>query len=103
MSRWNTQDNHPLIENSNDYYLEKKFISIHSGDRDIIKFPLASEFEIELPQDYVNVQSLKLITWSFPSNYYTFSKFQNNISLVLFLYPFNALYWSIFGCSTIII
>jgi len=87
MSRWNTQDNHPLIENSNDYFLEKKYISIHSGDRDIIKFPLASEFEIELPQDYLNVQSVQLTTWSFPSNYYTFSKLQNNISLIFSFAP----------------
>ena len=87
MSQWNTQNNHPLINNSNDYFLEKKFISIHSGDRDIIKYPLSSEFEIELPQDYLNVQSLQLSNWTFPSNYYTFSKLQNNISLVFTIIP----------------
>ena len=87
MSQWNVQDNHPLINNSNNYFLEQKMISIHSGDRDIVKFPLASEFEIELPQDYTNVQSLQLVSWSFPSNYYTFSKLQNNISLVFSLVP----------------
>ncbi len=26
---------HPLIDNSNQYFFEKKFISIHSEDRDI--------------------------------------------------------------------
>jgi hypothetical protein len=87
MSNWNTQDNHPLIANSNNYFLEQKMISIHSGDRDIVKFPLASEFEIELPQDYTNVHSLQLLAWSFPSNYYTFSKLQNNISLVFSIIP----------------
>lgn len=89
MSQWNVQDNHPLINNSNNYFLEKKFISIHSGDRDIVKFPLASEFEIELPQDYLNVQSLQLANWSFPSNYYTFSKLQNNTSLIFSINPVN--------------
>lgn len=89
MSQWNTQNNHPLINNANDYFLEKKFISIHSGDRDIIKYPSSSEFEIELPQDYLNVQSLQLATWTFPSNYYTFSKLQNNVSLVFSVMPTN--------------
>ena len=89
MSQWNTQNNHPLIENANDYFLEKKYISIHSGDRDIVKFPLASEFEIELPQDYLNVHSMELATWSFPSNYYTFSKIQNNTTFVFSVQPFD--------------
>ena len=48
---------------------------------------MASEFEIELPQDYLNVQSIQLATWTFPSNYYTFSKLQNNISLVFSISP----------------
>jgi hypothetical protein len=91
MSQWNTQDNHPLINNSNNYLLEKKFISIHSADRDIVKFPSASEFEIELPQDYLNVQSLQLDSWTFPSNYYTFSKLQNNISLIFSIIPIEPL------------
>jgi|Laugresbdmm110sn_2_1035109.scaffolds.fasta_scaffold04612_3 hypothetical protein len=82
MSRFNTSTNHPLIPNANEYMYEKQFISIHSEDRNVLKFPLASDFEIELPQDYCNVQGVKLDTWSFPSNYYVFSQLQNNISLV---------------------
>jgi hypothetical protein len=82
MSRFNVATNHPLIPNANEYMYEKQFVSIHSEDRNVLKFPSASDFEIELPQDYCNVQGVKLDNWSFPSNYYVFSRSQNNISLV---------------------
>ena len=78
MSRFNTSSTHPLIPNAQDYMLYKKFISIHSEDRDTIKYPLSTEFEIELPQDYCNVQSVRLSKWTFPANYNTFSLLQNN-------------------------
>ena len=48
-----------------DYLLEKKYVSICSEDRNIMKYPNPSTFEIELPQDYLNVQSVKLHSWSF--------------------------------------
>lgn len=82
MSKFNTFTSHPLIPNSQQYVFQKKFVSIHSEDRDIIKFPISSSFEIELPQDYLNVQSIKLSDWYFPSNYYVFSQSQYNILLV---------------------
>ena len=82
MSRFNTSTNHPLIPNANQYMFEKQFISIHSEDRNQLKYPSASDFEIELPQDYCNVQGVRLDSWSFPSNYYVFSLSQNNISLI---------------------
>jgi len=81
MSRFNTASTHPLIPNSQDYMIYKKYVSIHSQDRDIIKYPLSTEFEIELPEDYCNVQTVKLSTWTFPSNYSTFSQLQNNITM----------------------
>ena len=71
---YNTQTNHPLIPNSNDYLIYKKYVSIHSEDRDIIKYPDASNFEIELPQDITNIYALRLINWTFPANYNTFSR-----------------------------
>ena len=81
MSSFNTSTSHPLIPNSNQYYLEKKYVSIHSEDRDLIKYPLASEFEIELPQDYLNVKTVRLSTWSFPANYNVFSPENYNVAL----------------------
>ena len=81
MSKFNTFDNHPLIPNSNQYYYEKKYVSISSEDRDIIKYPSSSEFEIELPQDYVNVAAAKLYSWAFPANYDVFSINNTNVAM----------------------
>jgi hypothetical protein len=72
-------NNHPIINNSNQYFLEKKYISIHSEDRDISKYPMSSEFEILLPQEYLNVASAKLYSWSFPANYNVFSVSNYNV------------------------
>jgi hypothetical protein len=83
MSKFNTSSNYPLIQNSQEYMLEKEYISIHSEDRDIVKFPNASEFEIELPEDYYNVQSMCLNTWSFPIIHYNFSSTQYNTTLIV--------------------
>lgn len=82
MSQFNTFQNNPLIPNSQQYVFQKKYISIHSEDRDIIKYPISSSFEIELPQDYINVQTVKLSNWTFPSNFYVFSQEQYNINFV---------------------
>jgi hypothetical protein len=82
MSSFNTSTSHPLIPNSNEYSLKKKFISIHSEDRNVAKWPSSSDFEIELPQDYINIQGVRLSTWSFPANYNTFSQDQFNVTLV---------------------
>jgi hypothetical protein len=78
---FNVNTSHPLIPNSQEYIYYKKFISIHSEDRDILKFPNSSEFEIELPEDYLNVVSMRLIDWKFPDNYNIFSEVNGNIVL----------------------
>jgi hypothetical protein len=79
MSRFDLNNNHPIIPNSNQYYFEKKYISIHSEDRDVNKYRNPATFEIELPQDYLNVQSVRLYSWSFPSNYSVFSTNSRNV------------------------
>jgi len=79
MSRFDLNNNHPIIPNSNQYYFEKKYISIHSEDRDVNKYRNPSSFEIELPQDYLNVQSARLYSWSFPANYSVFSTDTHNV------------------------
>jgi len=81
MSRFNVSTNHPLIPNANEYMYERQYVSIHSEDRNVLRFPSSSEFELELPQDYCNVQAVRLDSWTFPSNYSTFSLTQNNITI----------------------
>jgi hypothetical protein len=86
----NLSTSHPIINNANQYMYEQKFVSIHSEDRDIKKYPNPSEFDIEMPQDYCNVQAVKLSTWSFPSTFTVFSAARNNISLSFkFIEPYN--------------
>ena len=77
----NVHTSHPLIPNSQEYIYYKKYISIHSEDRDVLKYPQSSEFEIELPEDYCNVSALKLVQWTFPANYSTFSHLNSNVML----------------------
>jgi hypothetical protein len=78
--QYNVNVTHPLIPNSQQYIMYNKYVSIHSEDRDLLKFPNSSEFEIELPEDILNVTSLKLIHWTFPANYNTFSVSKGNLS-----------------------
>jgi len=82
MNKFNLNNNHPLIPNQNNYICEKKYISIHSVDRDILKYPNSASFEIELPQDYLNVQTIRLYSWSLPANYSLFSNNSGNLFLV---------------------
>ena len=90
MSRFNTSTSYPLIPNSNEYMIEQRVVSIHSEDRDITKWPNSSNFEIELPDDYVNVSTVKLGNYTFPANYNTFSLAQANIGIVFKIdKPFN--------------
>ena len=79
MSKFDLNNNHPIIPNANQYYFEKKYVSIHSEDRDVLKYRNPSSFEIELPQDYLNVQSVRLSSWSFPANYSVFSTDTHNV------------------------
>lgn len=75
-------NNHPLIYNSNQYFFERRYLSVHSEDRDFLRFPNSNEFEVTLPQDYLNVVSTRLASWSFPSNYNVFSAIGNyNVNL----------------------
>ena len=78
---FNADNSHPLIPNSQEYIYYKKYVSFHSQDRDMLKFPNSSEFEIEMPQDLLNVAALRLVNWTFPANYSTFSYFNSNISM----------------------
>lgn len=78
---YNVNTSHPLIPNSQEYIAYNKYVSIHSEDRDTLKFPNSYEFEIELPEDILNVSAIKLVNWSFPSNYSTFSVTNGNVFL----------------------
>jgi hypothetical protein len=76
----NTNTSHPLIPNSQEYIVHKKYVSIHSEDIDTSKYT-DNCFEIELPQDYLNVLSVKLTDVTLPPNIYNFSQALGNTTL----------------------
>ena len=80
-SVFNVNQTHPLIPNSQNYTFYKKYVSIHSEDRDYTKYPNSALFEIELPEDYLNVSTVRLANWTFPANYNTFSPNNSNITM----------------------
>ena len=50
MSRYNTHDQHPMIPRDPTYSINRKLITFHTEDRDIVHWPHANEFEVQLPQ-----------------------------------------------------
>jgi hypothetical protein len=79
---YNVNISHPIQPSDQEYVADyRKYVSIHSEDRDIIKYPSSSNFEIEMPQDMLNVSKVRLINWTFPANYDVFSAKNKNLSL----------------------
>ena len=81
MSNFKLQTAHPLIQSEQTFVLDRKIISIHSIDRDYKKWPNSNNFGVDLGEAFHNVQSLRLINYSFPTNNYTFSKAYQNTKL----------------------
>jgi hypothetical protein len=87
---YDVNTNHPLIQSAQEYLYYKKYVSIHSEDRDILKYPNSNQFEIELPEDLLNVSSVSLYDWTFPANYNAFSALNSNIYMsFLITTPYN--------------
>jgi len=56
-----------------------KMVTIHTEDRDILKYPYENSFEVELPCVIKNTQSIELFDITLPSFYYNISEYlQNN-------------------------
>jgi hypothetical protein len=58
-------------------YIEQ-IMSIHTEDRDIMKYPLQNNFSVELPQVFKNVISLELYDITLPTYYYNISEILQN-------------------------
>lgn len=71
-------DNHNF-----NYLIDSKILFIDSNDRDIAKWPNSSEFEINCPQVYTNVQSLNLLNIVLPHAIYNISDYLQNNKLVI--------------------
>lgn len=83
MSKYVLKNDHPLIPREQTFSVDRKFLTVHSEDRDINKWPNANHFELQLPQTYTNVETLALVEYNFPINYNTFST-QNQNTIITF-------------------
>ncbi len=73
-------NHHQLIDNQNSYFLERKTITVHSGDRDVSKWQYSNHFEITLPRPLKNVQAIRLLDWSMCGSLPAFSdEYQNTV------------------------
>ena len=68
-----------LIERMQNFTLDRKVLSVDSNDRDINKWPNPANFEVSCPQNYINIESIRLLNISTPSIFYNISEnLQNN-------------------------
>ena len=81
MSNFVIQTSHPIQARAQTYTLDRKILSIHSYDRDISKWPNSNYFEIDLPESVTNIQSIRLVQISIPSNQFVFSNEYQNTKL----------------------
>lgn len=73
---------HPLIPREKTYMLDRKVVCIHSDDRDTTQWPESNTFQIELPEEIKQVESIRLLDTSFPNNQYVFSHKYRNTRIV---------------------
>ena len=68
-----------LIDRLQNYTLDRKILSVDTNDRDINKWPNPAEFEITTPQNYTNVESIRLVNIQSTNKLYNISEYlQNN-------------------------
>ena len=66
--------NNPLIKTKHNFVLDRKILFIDSNDRDKERWPNPAEFEINCPQNYNNVESLRLVNIMLPNFFYNISE-----------------------------
>lgn len=98
MNNLNVHMNHPLIAHPDKNGNNVQYVSISSQDRNLKKNPDSNDFVINLPQEYKNVESVKLASSYFPIVDDQFSQEQNNVDLCFrFKKAFNPL--DVSGCT----
>ena len=59
--QYNVNNQHELIRRQNTYVLDRRLVTIHSEDRDVNKWPNSNQFEVSIPENITNVQSMLLV------------------------------------------
>ena len=73
--------NENLINRLQNYTLNRKIISIDSDDRDFSKWSNANEFEVVFPQNYNNIESIRLLNINIPNKLYNIASYLENNKL----------------------
>ena len=68
----NTHSDHPLTQRQQTYMLDRKLVSFSSQDIDQCNWKSRAIFEIMLPQQLLNVETIRLVECNFQTNHYTF-------------------------------
>ena len=74
--------NHQLIDRLQNFTLDRKILYIDSNDRDINRWPNPYEFEISCPQNYNNVESIRLVNIQTINKCYNISEYLQNNKLL---------------------
>ena len=86
----NTHSDHPLIQRQQTYMLDRKLVSISSQDRDQCSWKNRAIFEIMLPQQLLNVETIRLVECNFPTNHYTFQNSYYNTQFLFKVYSYSS-------------
>ena len=74
--------NYQLIDRLQNFTLDRKILYIDSNDRDISRWPNPYEFEISCPQNYINVESIRLVNIQTINKCYNISEYLQNNKLI---------------------
>ena len=83
MNRLSANSSHPLIPRDPTYSVNRKLVTFHSVDRNVVQWPHANEFEIQLPEALTSVESMRLAEIALPSSYYNVSRELQNTTFQL--------------------
>lgn len=81
MSNFPIYTSHPVIVPPDSPGDEKHYVSISSSDRNLTKNKESNDFFVELPQEYIDVESVRLAASYFPIVDNQFAYNQNNVDL----------------------
>ena len=72
-----------LIDRLQNFTLDRKILSIDSNDRDINRWPNPANFEIKTPNNYTNIESIRLVNIQSSNKFYNISEYLQNNKLKL--------------------
>lgn len=77
------RNEHTIIENTPNIQIPKvtKYININSADRDIVAWPVSSQFEVTVPDALRDVESARLYDFNFNCFMFNFTHFYQNTKL----------------------